>query len=210
MVLDQPSLASDPLLLCSAARVCTSWRAVVAASGAGTTNVTIRDDASTMEELRKGITGQGQRMALVARVLGRMHGFDNWVVQHARLIRSMQLNGEAGNTACWLLEERAEALGSLQLPSLQDFSCRYLPNSAVLAALPSSLTRLDIAVSSGDPSTKSGAKALARTVKGLTRLQSLRLDPGDCSKEVLPALQELPCLVQLELAGGMYGCVSVV
>jgi hypothetical protein len=182
----------------------------VAASGAGTTDITIRDSAIVVEELHQEIRQPEQRMDLVARVLGRMHGFDTWVVQHARLIRSMQLNGEAGNTACWLLEERAEALGSLQLPSLQDFSCRYLPNSAVLAALPSSLTRLDIAVLREDPSTKSGAKALARTVKGLTSLQSLRLDPGDGSKEVLPALQDLPCLVQLELVGGMYGCVSVI
>jgi hypothetical protein len=177
----------------------------VAAPSAGTTDVIIRDTASIVEEGQKGITGPDQRMALVARVLGHVGGFDAWVVQHARLIRSMQLHGEAGTIACMLLEERAEALGSLQLPSLQSFSCSYLPCSVVLAALPSSLTQLDIAVSRRQP----GAKALAKTVKRLTSLQILRLDPGDCSVEVLPALQDLPCLVQLEL-GGMYGCVSVI
>jgi hypothetical protein len=63
---------------------------------------------------------------------------------------------------------------------------------------------LDIAVSRRH----SGAQALAKTVRRLTSLQILRLDPGDCSAEILPALQDLPCLVQLEL-GGTYGCGSV-
>jgi hypothetical protein len=109
----------------------------VAAPSAGTTDITIRDTASVVEEGQKGITGPDQRVAFVARVLGHVGGFDTWVVQHARLIRNMQLHGKAGTIAFMLLEERAEALGMLQLPSLQSFSCSYLPSSVVLAALPS-------------------------------------------------------------------------
>lgn len=43
IMLDRPHLAADPRLLCSTARVCTSWRAAVAASGcSSSTDVVLR------------------------------------------------------------------------------------------------------------------------------------------------------------------------
>jgi hypothetical protein len=48
IMLDRPHLAADPRLLCSTARVCRSWRAVVAASGcSSSTDVVLRFDAPT-------------------------------------------------------------------------------------------------------------------------------------------------------------------
>jgi len=139
LVLEHPVLASDPQLLCSTAQACSSWREAVAASGAGTTDISLM--APHMETVDDAPSNA---------LLWRVSGFAAWLPAHAHLVRSITIQQFSFNrpamvsTACQLLALSVQAAVRSPRPlRLQRFSTD-ITSRALLAALPDSLTQLKV------------------------------------------------------------------
>jgi hypothetical protein len=216
LVLDRPELAADPRLLCSAARVCSSWRAAVAASGAGTTDVVLR--FSTLSE---HISNTLQDH------MGMITSFAAWLSVHGSLVRSITLHGLAdrtdphGNstsvaatasTACQMLGMalRLATAGALAAGSpvkLQVFTCDVTSynydSMPLLAALPEGLTKLhvtaDECISRRERGLHSTKEPLVDAVAKLKYLRKLCINKGVLPwwilhPETLTAFTSLTCL----------------
>jgi hypothetical protein len=193
VVLDHPVLASDPLLLCSAAQVCSSWHVAVAASGAGTTDIVM-----TGRQWQKDPETQQYRPAEpdmpttpcnpdepspewltyvqhVNNSLKEMEGLPIWLSKHAHLVRSMSLMHDRGLNAATVLNRALRPGGvaaGLQLPRLQRFVVSTLPR-VMLPLLPDSL--LELCVSSICSREVGSLQVLHECLQRLTGLQSLTL-----------------------------------
>jgi len=141
IVLDMPELAADPLLLCSAAKVCRSWRAAVTDSGAGTTNVLLFFD----EHLPSSIPG------IRNRAFSRLCSFTDWMRRHAHLVGSIKLEGftsASSETALHLCSMLSTGFWERGRPlHLQRFESDVTDSEStwyMLKALPDSLIELDV------------------------------------------------------------------
>lgn len=156
----------------------------------------------------------GQPRAYCGKYLSRWPGFDSWVVQHGRNIRSMQLFSTSGLMASLMLQAHIATGGVLHLPRLKQLSCDFSPRSTVrlLAILPCSLTQLHLAPESRQSEDASGDELLANAIAQLTRLECLQLGRHCCSSTVLLVLRDLTYLTQLKLCdqNTALGDVSVI
>lgn len=172
LLLHHPGVALRPPAMCSASRVCNSWRAAVAASGAGTTDTVIDN------QLRHP---QRQPAEYADTLLSKLGSFAVWLSQHAATVHSILVSCSAGNsqaaftTACQVLAVtlRLATAGPRPL-QLQRFASNII-NSEVLAALPSSLTELSLSGSAPANLPWSIAGSLDAALGRMTKLQSLSL-----------------------------------
>jgi len=224
VVLDHPVLAADHLLLCSAARVCVSWQEAVAASGAGTTHVTL--DSSTVHpfpegprptgsELEQCLLNYAEHYSMLRR---RLQGLPAWMARHAHLVHGLRLSGSLGCCAADVLAESCEdfsdAATCLRLPRLKQFSADRDVTPALqpklLAALPDGLSELKLAgisISRDDPSKGSHLTELLQRLRQLKvlhiKLESCPVEPLDLSP-----LRGLCHLTRLKLSGNVERDVS--
>jgi hypothetical protein len=173
VLLEHPGVASDHLLLCSAARVCTSWREAVAASGAGTTNTIIDNKLQNP---------QRQPAEYTDTLLSKLSGYAMWLPKHAATVHSISVSCSAGGsqtaftTACQMLAITLRLASAGPRPlQLQRFASN-ITNSEVLAALPAGLTGLSLSGSAPTPSDPPfSVGSLAVALDRMTKLQSFSL-----------------------------------
>jgi hypothetical protein len=115
----RPELAADPRLLCSAARVCSSWRAAVAASGAGTTDVVLRF-GTLSEDTSKGVNTLQDHMQMIT-------SFAAWLQRHGSLVRSITLHGLAD-------QPYQQGMGNIRIAATAATACQMLGMALQLAA----------------------------------------------------------------------------
>jgi hypothetical protein len=211
VVLDRPELAADPRLLCSAAQVCSSWRAAVAASGAGTTDVVLWFTVPPSLDSAKGAEDLQDHMLMLS-------SFAAWLSQHGSLVRSITLHGLAGNVKATVITAYQVLGMALQLAAvragarpmkLQVFSSDGASNvyasRPLLAALPDCLTELHVTADEGlasVPADRGGFPEIRILLDVLTKFKHLRklcIDHGPMSKwllhpETLTPLTNLTCL----------------
>jgi len=85
VVLEHGRLAADPALLCSAARVCKGWQAVVAASAAGTTAVVLNNHLKTPQRQAHEYAN-----SLLEKSAASARGFQNMLQQCAASLCRVQ------------------------------------------------------------------------------------------------------------------------
>lgn len=164
-------LATDPVLLCSAARVCTSWRTAVAASGAGTTDVVWSASCSD---------ASGDVL------LQRLDSFVSWFQVHAHLVRSLQWVDFRHQSAAQRAVANLLLAQGLQLaaagpkpPRLQSFESDTI-STHLLAALPDTVTELQLEF--GDECDLQPGM-LTAACRRLHKLQQLSLWHSNCPRE---------------------------
>ena len=173
VVLDRPELAADPRLLCSAARVCSSWRAAVAASGAGTTDVMLWFFPSD---------GEPDNPVAIQHDLWMLSSFADWLSKHGSLVRSITLHGLKETlivAACQMLgmalKLAASGPRSLKLQSfISDVTSSEHASMPLLAALPNCLTELHITADECITQTFEHALGCTVLIHAVNRLKNLR------------------------------------
>lgn len=211
-------LASDPLLLCSAAQVCSSWRAAAAASGAGTTDIIMKGEPWKLDPETREYRPVAPDMPrtpcdpdapspewlaflqYVYESLMEVKGLPIWLSKHAHLVRSMSLMHDRGANAASVLEralQPGDVAAGLQLPRLQRFVISTLPE-VMLPMLPDSL--LELCVSSICRTEAGSLQVLNQCLQRLTGLQSLTLGiTSEAGNLDLSPLGQMVHLTQLVL-----------
>lgn len=200
VVFEHGSLASDPTLLCSAARVCKGWQAVVAASAAGTTAVVLDNHTKTP---------QRQPQEYANSMLQKIGSFCTWLPKHAPAVRSITLSCAAGGSeaaytaSCQLLVLGLQLAAAGPRPlRLWSFSSN-VASTEVLAALPAGLTELTVSSSSEGPGNIALlSDALEAALAKHQQLQALTISSADViwGTRVMEELGGLSCLTRLHLA----------
>jgi hypothetical protein len=203
IALDHPALSADPAILCAAARACKAWREAVQQCGACNTAVEVSLGAP----------------------LSRLCSFAHWLLQHAALVKSMNIS-QSGclevNGLPWILHlEAAQHLlrqamqlaapaaaasgWTLRTQQQQQQQQQRLNNissitmggdAAMLRALPAhSLTSIELYQLRPTPPNR---PAVCAALAGLTSLRQLRLD---ASVSGLAGIVQLSQLTFLEVWG---------